>query len=228
MPFLALLLWTFTAIAGDGIYNAKCKKNDDCIGHLICKKKKCVAPNSPTKEKCATFSFRQTTKKGDLIASCPPDCGFKEDLIYGPTCVLNQTGCAASIECRESGLCEFNGEACVRSEEGCAKSARCKLNGLCGFDGEQCVPNVQGCADSIACTQEGRCGYVPGPQGYQASHGRCKITAKGCVKSALCKSVGKCGFEGDICISTKMGCANSIQCKKDGKCRQQKYIGCVK
>ena len=145
---------------------------------------------------CATFSFRQTTKKGKLIASCPPDCGFKDDLIYGPMCILNQKGCSASIECRESGFCEYNGQACIRSEEGCAGSALCREKGLCGFDGQRCVPNAQGCNGSIACKTEGRCAYVPGPPGYQASHGRCQIDANGCVQSSLCKKEGKCGFEG--------------------------------
>lgn len=213
---------------GMGIWKSICKTSSECIGYLVCEDNRCTPPNPPDEKQCSEFSYAHFDTKGQKLSQCPPDCGFKNDQIYGPYCVTNEVGCLSAPLCREEGYCGFNGKQCVLSEEGCANSTQCAIKGICGFDGKKCVATKEGCTKSALCQSEGWCAYIPGPKDYEASHGTCGRSRSGCSQSFVCKQNGKCGFENGVCVTTAQGCANSNDCRNQDLCRYQRFQGCLK
>ncbi|MEC7988218.1 MAG: hypothetical protein VX278_23830 [Myxococcota bacterium] len=226
--FLFFFQLCFAQEPGMGIWKSICQQSSDCIGYLICQEGRCIPPNPPSEKQCSNFSFAHYDTAGQKLSQCPPDCGFKEDPIYGPYCITNEQGCLSSALCREEGYCAFDGKQCTLSEEGCASSAQCLIRGECGFDGKKCVATKEGCSLSSLCKNEGWCAYIPGPKDYEASHGTCGRSKSGCSQSLTCRQKGKCGFENGSCTATAQGCANSMDCKQQEICRYQRFQGCLK
>ena len=214
--------------AQEGIWKSMCTQSSDCIGHLVCTEGVCTPPNPPTAEQCQTLSFVHQDLRGLAISMCPPNCGYEEKIVYGPQCVLDAKGCQLSTECRNEGLCGFNGSACIPTEEGCAQSNECSTKGLCGFDGKKCVATNEGCAQSERCHESGFCAYLPGPKDYEASHGACVRSKIGCTKSTECKKNGFCGFRNGQCVTDQLGCVNSEVCRTNNQCKHKAFVGCVK
>lgn len=224
---IILLFLIQICVAQEGIWKSLCSQSSDCLDHLVCQEGLCTPPNPPTAKQCGSLSFVHQDNFGKAISVCPPKCGFDEDIVLGPRCIINIQGCQLGKECRYKGYCGFNGIRCVRNEEGCAQSRECIQYGRCGFDGKKCVASQIGCSKSDLCTTEGICAYLPGPKDYEASHGNCVRSRTGCLQSQECTKLGKCGFENGLCVSNTQGCANSELCKIQGKCRYQKFVGCV-
>ena len=214
--------------AQEGIWKSICTQSSDCLSYLVCTDGMCTPPNTPTAEQCQSLSFAHKDNRGKNLSVCPPNCGYEEDIVFGPRCIINLQGCLLGKDCRAKGLCGFNGKSCVMTEEGCSSAALCSENGKCGFDGKKCVPSYQGCSTSQECLEEGLCSYLPGPKDYEASHGNCVRSKSGCLKSNICLEKGICGFQNGLCVANVQGCANSQLCKIAGKCRFKPFVGCVK
>jgi hypothetical protein len=225
---LWIIFFLNLCFAQEGIWKSLCGQSSDCIGHLVCTEGLCMPPNPPTSEQCQTLSFAHKDFRGGTISMCPPDCGFEEKVVYGPRCTRNTKGCSLSTECRQDGLCGFNGEICIPTEEGCAQSLLCRTKGLCGFDGKVCVATNEGCSKSERCMEDGLCGYLPGPKDYEASHGTCVRSRSGCKKSKVCKKNGFCGFNNGLCVTNPQGCANAEICRTQSLCTHRSFVGCVR
>ena len=223
-----LLFFLNICMAQDGIWKSMCTQTSDCVGHLICLDGLCTPPNPPSAEQCKTLSFVHMDLRGHAISTCPPDCGFEEEVVYGPRCIRNEQGCALASDCREEGKCSFNGSSCIETEEGCANSILCKEKGLCGFDGKKCAATNEGCENSRLCKELGWCAYMPGPKDYELSHGACVRSRSGCRKSEKCTQKGFCGFKNGTCVTNTQGCANSSDCKVNRICKYKPFAGCIK
>ena len=225
---MLILFFLNLCLAQEGIWKSICNQSSDCLGYLVCTQGECVPPNPPSADQCKTLSFAHKDLRGTAISMCPPDCGFEQKYMYGPRCIRNSFGCSRSKECRDEGLCGFNGSSCMATEEGCAQSKECKTKGLCGFDGKVCVATNEGCTLSEQCAEEGLCAYLPGPKDYEASHGTCVRSRSGCKKSNNCKKEGFCGYANGLCVTNTQGCANSEVCRANNQCTYRPFVGCVR
>jgi hypothetical protein len=216
--YFLLMLWACLRVSfadGDQIFGELCSIDQHCINHLICEQGRCTTPYPPRAKNCAQVGFVYKDKKGKQVHSpwdldkekrliqCPPFCGYKNSLIYGPICVLNERGCARSQECQRYGRCAFNGMECAPSVEGCATSEVCSEEGWCTYGENYCQLNETGCASSNRCKELGYCGL-----GEELTSGnpllgknrdeydtRCVATPKGCAFSKRCLTKGICGFQ---------------------------------
>ena len=236
--YFLLLLWTCVQIlfaGGEQIYGELCSIDQHCINHLVCEKGKCTTPYPPNASNCAQLGFVYKDKKGEQVQSpwdldkekrmiqCPPFCGHKNSLIYGPICVLNERGCARSKECSRYGRCGFDGTECAPTVDGCASSEVCREEGWCQYGENDCRLNESGCSASQKCKELGYCGLGEeltsgnpllghGQDEYEA---RCVVTPKGCAFSKRCLEKGICGFQPvrvKKCDGSKLKCYTPASC----------------